>query len=46
MTKSKQSKSQEDLNSPEISCKNISAEFELLINSLDCFEDCYFSTTI
>ncbi|MFB6468703.1 sigma-54 interaction domain-containing protein [Cytobacillus sp. Hz8] len=31
------------LNEPETSSKNIRAEFKLIINSLDCLEDCYFS---
>ncbi len=40
MTRSSLSKS---LNEPKTSCKNVCAEFELIINSLDCLEDCYFS---
>lgn len=43
MAKSKLPKSQADLNKVEISCKNISAEYDLLISSLDCLEDSYFS---
>jgi arginine utilization regulatory protein len=43
MTKNKLSKFQVDLNESEISCKNISAKYGLLINSLNCLEDCYFS---
>ena len=41
MTRSKLSKSQVDLNEPEL--KNVSTEYDLLIKSLDCLEDCYFS---
>ncbi|EKN67939.1 sigma-54-dependent Fis family transcriptional regulator [Schinkia azotoformans] len=32
-----------ELNKPKKSCKDICAEFELVINSLDCLSDCYFS---
>jgi arginine utilization regulatory protein len=42
MARSKLAKSQADLNEPEISCKNVS-EYDLLIKSIDCLEDCYFS---
>lgn len=31
------------LNEPETSCKDINARYELIINSLNCLEDCYFS---
>ncbi|AGK55984.1 sigma-54 interaction domain-containing protein [Bacillus sp. 1NLA3E] len=40
MTRTNPSKS---LFESETSFKNIDAEFKLIINSLDCFEDCYFS---
>lgn len=40
MTRNSLSKS---LNEPKTSCKNVCAEFELIINSLDCLEDSYFS---
>ena len=43
MTKSKLSKSQIDLNETEVSRKNASTNYDLLINSLDCLEDCYIS---
>lgn len=43
MTISGLSKSQPDLNKPDTTCKNVRAEFALLINSLECLEDCYFS---
>jgi len=42
MARSKLSKSQANLSEPEISCKNVS-EYDLLIKSIDCLEDCYFS---
>lgn len=40
MTRSSLSKT---LPEPETSCTNICAEYELIINSLDRLEDCYFS---
>lgn len=40
MTRSNLSKS---LYEPKTSCRNLCAEFELIINSLDCLEDCYIS---
>jgi arginine utilization regulatory protein len=40
MTRSNLSKS---LNEPKKSCRNLCVEFELIINSLDCLEDCYIS---
>ncbi|NLI91321.1 MAG: sigma 54-interacting transcriptional regulator [Peptococcaceae bacterium] len=43
MTRSKPAKSHADLNEPEEGSKNVSTEFDLLVNSLDCLEDCYFS---
>lgn len=43
MTMSKLSKSQEDLHELEMRCKSVSADYDLLINSLNCLEDCYFS---
>lgn len=43
MTRSKLLKTQVDLNEPKIDCNNIRNEFELIIKSLDCLEDCYFS---
>lgn len=43
MTGSKLSKSQSNFNKTEISCENIRAEYELIIKSLDCLEDSYFS---
>lgn len=43
MLKMNRSTLSRSLNEPEPSCKNSRAEFELIINSLDCLEDCYFS---
>ena len=43
MTITTLSKSQIDFKEPKTSCQNVIAEFELVINSLDCLEDCYFS---
>lgn len=43
MTRSNLLKSQVNLNQAKPRCSNVCGEFELLINSLDCLEDCYFS---
>ncbi len=43
MTRDKLSKSQANLDKPLISYNDVSAEYDLVINSLDCLEDCYFS---
>lgn len=43
MSRSKLAKSKVDIDKAKISSKNVSAEYDLLINSFDCLEDCYFS---
>lgn len=43
MTRSVLTESHENLNEHETSYNNIRAEFDLIINSLDCLNDCYFS---
>ncbi|ABO49122.1 sigma54 specific transcriptional regulator, Fis family [Desulforamulus reducens MI-1] len=43
MTKNNLLKSLINFNAAETSCKNVSADYDLVINSLDCLEDCYFS---
>ena len=43
MTKAVITKPLVDLNIPKRSCKDICAEFKLVINSLGCLNDCYFS---
>ncbi|MEA4901389.1 sigma-54 interaction domain-containing protein [Desulfitobacterium sp.] len=43
MTKSKLSQPLENFNELKMRFKNVSAEYELLSNSLNCLEDCYYS---
>lgn len=43
MTKSKPSECQLDIREAKINCKNVTEKYDLLINSLNCLEDCYFS---
>lgn len=43
MSQNNLSKSQIGLNKPEIGCRDVSAEYKLVINSLDSLKDCYFS---
>lgn len=43
MTRDNLSDSQTNINEHKENCSAICAELELIINSLDCLEDCYFS---
>jgi arginine utilization regulatory protein len=43
MARNKPSKSQADLNKPEVSCNDVSFQYDLLLKSIDCLEDFYCS---